>query len=417
MAWNTFQSWSLILLVIIILTEVRALNYTLKLVQIIMRHGARTPYGEIPNHAAYWNCTLTGLEVPDQTSQPDINIDRIYRKNYIPDMEVLPGNCNEGELTQSGFNDQFDLGQKLREHYIDDLEFLSPTLNTSEIYVRSTDIPRTFKSAEANLLGLYPAETRNGSAQIIDIFTVEQSLEYLSPGNHCPVLVEMCNAVQNTTEWQLQLASMDPLQQKLAMIWNTTVEQLPWWIGLYGILESREGNGIAFPPGITPEIYEQITNFSVWEVAALYQSKEICKLGIGKLVIDVYNRMKANMEGPSSPKWILYSAHDTTVALVLNAFSVFDGTGWPMYASNVIFELLQDENGDYYVQMLYNGEPVLIPGCDGVICDFDIFYSIAAQLMPADWKKECGIKKGQAYVYNRSPSVSSSTSYVTEYLC
>jgi len=287
-------------------------------------------------------------------------------------------------------------------------------LNTSELYIRSTDIPRTFKSAEANLLGFYPPESRNGSSQIIDIFTLEQSLEYLSPGNHCPTLVKMCNAVQNTTEWQLQLASMEPLQQKLAMIWNTTVDQLPWWIGLYGILESREGNGLPFPPGITADVFDQILNFSVWEVETLYQSKEICKLGIGKLIIDVYNRMKANMAGSASPKWIMYSAHDTTVALVLSAFSVFDGTGWPIYASHVIFELLEDENGEYYVQMLYNGEPVLIPGCSGVICDFPTFVSIASQLMPENWNKECGLKGRYHY---EKPAVASSTSFVTEYLC
>jgi hypothetical protein len=65
-----------------------------------MRHGARTPYSEIPNHSAVWNCTLNGFELPDTSMGADIleSVPQIYRKNYLPNEELLPGNCNQGSF-------------------------------------------------------------------------------------------------------------------------------------------------------------------------------------------------------------------------------------------------------------------------------------------------------------------------------
>ena len=71
---------------------------------------------------------------------------------------------------------EYNVGRYLREHYIDDLHFLSPYYNRSEvrisinpqsiqlcstrqIYVRSTDVDRTLQSAECELAGLYPSHT------------------------------------------------------------------------------------------------------------------------------------------------------------------------------------------------------------------------------------------------------------------
>ena len=40
------------------------------------------------------------------------------------------------------------------------LSFLEEDMNVEEVYLRSTDLPRTAQSAEALLLGLYPPHHR-----------------------------------------------------------------------------------------------------------------------------------------------------------------------------------------------------------------------------------------------------------------
>ena len=39
---------------------------------------------------------------------------------------VLPGGCTKGELTQPGQLQSRELGQQLRQRYIQELQFLSP---------------------------------------------------------------------------------------------------------------------------------------------------------------------------------------------------------------------------------------------------------------------------------------------------
>lgn len=73
----------------------------------------------------------------------------------------------------------------------------------------------------------------------------------------------------------------------------------------------------------------------------------------------------------SPKKWYLYSAHDTTVGLLLSALNLSNTdciyrsftdpaydqyciTNYPGFASNIVFELRQIET-DYYVFIRYNG--------------------------------------------------------------
>lgn len=89
-----------------------------------------------------------------------------------------------------GFKEHYNLGVKLRNHYIDTLHFLPEEYDPSLIYVRSTsnnrnneittDSERTIQSAQAQLLGFYPPATRkgpNGETEVLDIFTMEGAKE------------------------------------------------------------------------------------------------------------------------------------------------------------------------------------------------------------------------------------------------
>lgn len=70
--------------------------------------------------------------------------------------------------------------------------------------------------------------------------------------------------------------------------------------------------------------------------------------------------------------FLIYSAHDTNVANIINQiFPNFNFTFIP-YASNLIFEVyritqkngLNDEkNTNFYVRSIFNGQPIEIDGC------------------------------------------------------
>lgn len=165
-------------------------GYTLLRVSLITRHGDRTPINEMPmsvNRNVVWNCSNNMVE--SDVWLPDAQLpERAWRKQYIPNVEVLPGNCKSGQLTVVGAQQHQALGRALRSLYVDTLHVLPPTLDSTSsaaLYFRSTDIPRTIQSAWNLVEGAWP-----GTAGLFTLMTMDQETENMGGGNGqaCPEL-------------------------------------------------------------------------------------------------------------------------------------------------------------------------------------------------------------------------------------
>lgn len=140
-----------------------------------MRHGHRVPIHTLPGtgQEVDWNCTLRYEEHPNTNpAAATTPLGRIYRKvrsprerargrrraphparpasaaqEYMWGRNILRGNCMNGQLTQRGLDMHNALGQALRSRLVQDLNFLPAALDASQVWVRSTDVPRTVQSA------------------------------------------------------------------------------------------------------------------------------------------------------------------------------------------------------------------------------------------------------------------------------
>jgi len=369
-------------------------DMTLVQLHLITRHGARVPFGteQIPNNRANWSCFLRPLGTTTVSESDSVPVPGVlYRTKYIPNRETLQGNCAQGQLTAVGGKQHLLLGTKFREVYIEQLGFLDKNLTLKQLYVRSSDSPRTRQSAINFLTGLYPPVTPSNSSTALDLNTLESEVETLMVSNHCPKLVQLCNEVQQTDQWKAKVVSMNSLAAYLQKTWNSS--SLPWWPGIWGNLESRQAENISYPIGITPEIRSQITAFVNWEITQMYSDKQRQILGIGRFLAELVQPMQSlvkNADNVTSPKFYFYSAHDTTIALVLSSLEAFDGQ-WPGFASNLAFELWNYSNSSAYnVRMLYNGNVVKLPACDfAEFCSFTRFSSWIQQFIPTNWQKQC----------------------------
>jgi Histidine phosphatase superfamily (branch 2) len=370
---------------------------TLKLVQVITRHGARTPYAELPEPArAEWDCTLRHLSIPSNYDHEYFSVGRLYRKNYIKGREILPGNCMQGQLTEAGYKLHYSLGEQFRRHYVDDLHFLEKGgyPSAEHIYVRSTDVPRTVASAEAQLLGFFPRNPESAPAQLVNIDVVEHAREDMSPGNKCPKMIQQCNAVQNTSTWRTWQKSADALLAKLASEWNTSVSEMPSLDSLWDNIYARSWHNISMPTGITKPVFDDVKSSAAWTIETAYDYQDVARLGIGVFLGEVMSRFEASIKHQSQLKWVYYSGHDTTCALFLSAFGALRGRGWPPYAAHIVMELRADTAGKNYVRFLYQDEVVKLPGCNGEeLCPYDEFAKIAGQsvITQAQWEQECKV--------------------------
>ncbi|XP_016299408.1 lysosomal acid phosphatase-like isoform X1 [Sinocyclocheilus anshuiensis] len=312
-----------------------------------------------------------------------------------------------GQLSQEGMKQHFELGQFLKKRYTG---FLSEDYDRHEIFIRSTDVDRTLMSAEANLAGMFPP---NGSEvfnpdlkwQPIPVHTVPADEEKLLsfPLDDCPRYTQLMNETEKT---DIFLNMTETYKAFIEMVKNktglekTNIETI--W-SVYDTLFCEAKHGMRPPDWVTSSVMETLKvlkNFGVQILFGVYKRKEKCRLQGGLLLDQIIKNLSnaAALDSKQKVKMMVYSAHDTTIVALQETLNVFNGLQ-PPYASCHLFELHQEENGTFSVEMFYRNdtnvsEPysVSLPGCSQR-CPLQDFVNLTREVIPQDRNKECQIKK------------------------
>lgn len=419
-------------------------RYELINVQVLTRHGDRTPWapvGKCWDGQPQWTCDLTDLEVLYQrqrtgssgsggvaaalrrggrggggaNNQPPAYIQLkdeafepvLFRKNYILNRNIYPGNCGLSQLTGIGYRQHTVHGQQYRQAYVDQLGLLSEQLKPEEIYVRSTDTSRTIQSAQAIMLGLYPPATRQNQtsvAQLVDFFTVDIDVDNMTPNaRNCPKLSYYQQMVAETEEWLAHVHTVSkPLFDKFVALIPGIVPDLN---SMYDCLNAHLCHQLPVPANVTEELYAELEAEIVWQShtsMSFPTTQAYSQAGIGFFIQDVSNVMHARINGESSLKFVLYSGHDTSVGPFLYALGM-EKVPWPPYASHVQLELFKDTQppaggSGFAVRLLFNDQPVTLPGCPSIdplagpgVCDWGMFSLLLNSLISQDPLSDCAV--------------------------
>jgi len=364
-----------------------------RLVAVVTRHGDRTPIFSFPPahlEPVTWNCELPAtieavpIQIFDVASPP---FPRLYRKIYKKDIETFAGNCAAGQLTVTGMKQHFDLGTRLRKQYSALLENVKIEFGSKNVYVESSDIPRTFLSAQSQLLALFPpkpAATLN-TADVIPIITTELAVSDFFPNYAtCPRLAVIRDAVLKSKPFRdfetKILPFKNDLARKLKYVNGSSVG-FPAWTQIYDTFACRRAHQFPFPPEFTTALVDQAILTAEQEYQFLLNDREYLRLGIGPFFARLKEKLSDMVTGRNRDlKYALFSGHDSTLAPLLSLLGIYDGY-WPPYASNLVFEVIEDdaasEANRWSVRVIYNEKELIIPGCPpGQACPWNVFDQI-----------------------------------------
>uniref|UniRef100_A0A2C9KJX8 acid phosphatase n=1 Tax=Biomphalaria glabrata TaxID=6526 RepID=A0A2C9KJX8_BIOGL len=343
---------------------------TLKLVSVLYRHGDRSP------------TTVYPLD----KNKPEI---------AWPD--------GLGWLTTLGMQQQYQLGQYLKKRYDG---FLNTSYyNHNEILIQSSGIERCLMSAYSNLAGLFPPHGeqiwKNDLLwQPIPVHTTNDSTDNkLALGAPCPRYDQLNQQVLNSPAMKKEEQDNKDfyeMVEKNTGILKETIKDI-WAVGDTLFCEKAHNltwNDWANQPGV----WDKMDKLRTLSFNLLTYTPEMARLKGGPLLKEIISNMQAaTQQDNPSPKFYMYSAHDTTVAALLSVMNVFDCHA-PMYRALIMVELHYIQN-DYYVKISYRNdtsrEPYeLIPtGCQNP-CRLVDFIHITKDFIPDDWDAECKIQQG-----------------------
>ncbi|KZF24016.1 histidine acid phosphatase-like protein [Xylona heveae TC161] len=370
----------------------------LQLVQILLRHGERSPVSTRFRNAgvpAFWPyCSVakklrsTNMTSNDGSSWNDLEWRRRLETFAEDDGAAVAAGpagtfdaiCQLGELTDRGRETTFALGQRLRHLYVEQLKFMPRLISDADMmYLRATPIPRALESVQQTFLGMYPSNARTASFPPPTILIRTPADETLFPNDgNCRRFSQLSRAFAERTarRWN-ETTEMDYLN-KLISKWmpdhssRVAVDSRPRLSGIMDTINSTLAHGPE--TRLPPEFYDEkgrkiIDRIGVEEWFSGYEeSNEYRTVGIGALAGDIVARMTGNVEkndfsslleiGDSSHapgqgrggekliKFALSGCHDTTLGSLLASLGAFEGGNWPPYSSHISFELFRSKSLD-----------------------------------------------------------------------
>ncbi|XP_025075238.1 LOW QUALITY PROTEIN: uncharacterized protein LOC105431612 [Pogonomyrmex barbatus] len=382
MIWfHIFDNYLTILLISLNTMLITAEYPELKLVNVVFRHGDRTPEkNEMFPYDPYVNFSFypTGL----------------------------------GQLTAEGKKREYTLGKFLRFRYND---FLGNLYTPKLVVGRSTDFDRTKMSLQLVLAGLFPPKSLQRwhtslNWQPITTSYIPRVDDNLFLADECPQFLEEYNRILNSPEGREKLDQFKDLMNDLTKLTGMRVETIDDLFSLYQTFLSESSMGLLlpewaysyFPYG--PLLDGMVAVYNINNFTPLSM-----RLNAGPMVRDITDNMIAAQNPIAAPntKMYLYSGHETNVANMLHALGVYK-PHVPEYSSAVILEL-QRIGENYYVKILYyQGIPpslkeLKIPGCD-ILCPFDQYLEFIEDVIPSDEEMFCDKRQTPRFVHEEYPA-------------
>ncbi|TMS22307.1 Testicular acid phosphatase-like protein [Larimichthys crocea] len=170
---------------------------------------------------------------------------------------------------------------------------------------------------------------------------------------------------------------------------------------VYDTLTCQRIHNLTLPRWATQDVLDtlkRVASFEVMYSILSHKRKEKARLSGGVLLNAILRNFSRAVEHGSPLKFIMYSAHDSTLITLQAALDVYNGL-LPPYAACQLFEFYQEYDGSYSLELYYRNDslrdpyPNPVPGCNGLNpCPLPVFTELVRDVMAEDWEAECGFR-------------------------
>jgi len=278
-------------------------------------------------------------------------------------------------------------GKVIREIYVPS-EQLPSHYDPTITFIRSTNKPRTFASAQALLYGLYPANSSETCFATLVINTMDREYENMVPNEAiCPRLLSLQADMQNSMAYKSYINLVQsPLVQAATKVFSLPPKYK--WAGIFDCVQANLCHNRTLPAGLDQALYGGVVDDHFFTNELLYHwldasGYNYAQIAMGSFVTDFYNRLENVVQNKTNERLAIFSGHDNTVEPLLVALGV-EPTGSPPYAAIMRIELLDGgEQGDL-IRLYYDDRLLTIPLCGGYsTCPYAIFRQLCKDLVAA----------------------------------
>ncbi len=232
-----------------------------------------------------------------------------------------------GQLTLTGMKQENQLGKKMRNRYLTQTNLLPNKYKAGTMHVLCSSFDRTIMSAQWLLMGLFPLGTgpvKNLSKgyQAVPFRTVSGPSDMMVPDNKCNPFdfgTFVREIVFLIPEWQ---AKQQSLQANFPAWSAATAYSIT---GLYDLkqlgdaLDISQRNKAPLPAGLSSSDIATIIDAGAWAYWNLYKNQAVGQASSASLLQDIYTRLQNATQPNQTLKYMLYSAHISTLMALLSA--------------------------------------------------------------------------------------------------
>ncbi|KAH0471741.1 MAG: hypothetical protein KVP17_001252 [Porospora cf. gigantea B] len=414
-------------------------------VQSIIRHGSRAPAADRSKavnmeKSIQWDCPFGETYVPE--SVENLVFDK--RFDADPISNILRGTCEVGQLLEEGANQERKLGEIVSNAYFGDANVLgsaekkladisaSTATDFSDIFfVRSTDKSRTRLSGSHYMSGVMGSTSTTGKTLPVHIVDYNRETLFPNEKGFCPEIDDAAHEAENSAELAKLVIEHRMIRQEIYEGFDSEPDSI-WPVGVLDMLKCHicGHKEDQLPEGIQPvdakrqdlvkralkvvddeEIFRFHFNDNKYSRVSMirpitdmkafflgtYSDGTTTNTTLDRYANEYSSRVSElkTLNNGSFPKFLLYSAHDTTVMPILAALDIWNATGetriYSPYASMLNFEYYE-KAGEFFVRIVYNGEVITprLQGCeDKVVCPIEKLFKATDFATPETYKTSC----------------------------